>query len=110
MSSKLAEAEELEVGKTYEIVEVQPVTTDIRGFRGFRLIAKDTKTNKTKTTMLWERPIVGTKSKLGAFYKAFKDELGNDYTDTTKWTGRQFTVLNWVERNREIKLVGKKAK
>jgi len=108
MSSKLAEAEEPEPGKVYEIKDVEKVTTDIRGFRGFRLILTEVKTGKERVTMLWERPVVGKKSKLGAFYSAFRSEYGNDYTNTDLWKGHRFEVISWIERNREIKLLPKK--
>ena len=48
--------------------------------------------------MLWLRPVVGSRSKLGAFIAA----LGNDID---KWVGKKVKIITWRHRNREIKVV-----
>lgn len=87
-----------EEGDVIEIKSVEVVQTAVQGFRGVRVSGTD-QNGTEKAEMLWLRPVVGSRSKLGAFIAA----LGNDID---KWVGKKVKIITWRHRNREITVVG----
>jgi len=83
------------VGKTYKIITAESIKTPQQGYEGIEVVAEDVPTGVMHGTMVWLRPKVGTKSKLGTFMNV----LGDDYA---KWIGKLFHVVSWAEKNREI--------
>ena len=86
-----------EEGDIITIKSVEIVQTAVQGFRGVRVSGTD-QNGTEKAEMLWLRPVVGSRSKLGAFIAA----LGND---TDKWVGKKVKIITWRHRNREVKVV-----
>jgi hypothetical protein len=106
---QLAEGLEPEEGKVYEITRVEEVETLIQRLKGLRVVMKsiDPKDLNTYATMLWYREVAGTKSKLGAFIKAFKDFLGSEEAamDTNNWIGHKVRFISWSPRKREVRVI-----
>jgi len=90
------ELDEIIVGKTYKILNEEVVKTPLQGYDGIRITMEDIPTGKVYGTMLWLRPVVGRRSKLGTFM----DVLGKN---TGKWVGKTIEVVSWSDKNREIK-------
>lgn len=106
---QLAEGLEPEEGKAYEITRVDEVETLVQKLKGIRVVMKsvDPKDTNVYATMLWFREIAGTKSKLGAFIKAFKDYFGNEEMalNTENWIGHKVRFVSWSSRKREIRVI-----
>ena len=90
------ELDEIIVGKMYKILSEEIVKTPLQGYDGIRVKVEDIPTGELYGTMLWLRPEVGKRSKLGTFM----DVLGND---AAKWVGKTIKVVSWSDKNREIK-------
>lgn len=90
------ELDEIIVGKTYKILSEETVKTPLQGYDGIRVTVEDIPTGELYGTMLWMRPVVGKRSKLGTFI----DVLGKN---TKKWVGRTIEIVSWSDKNREIK-------
>jgi len=99
---KLAERRPFYEGLEGVIVQAEEVKTLIRGYNGIRVTIKDDN-GVEYSEMLWKRPEVGTRSKLGAFMT----ELGDD---TDEWIGKRIKILVWKEKAREIAQVVPKGK
>jgi hypothetical protein len=78
----------------YEITNVEEVTTDVSFYQGVR-VEMVTAEAETGTIMLWKRPVVGTKSKLGAFITL----LGSN---TDKWLHRWVVFTHWEKNARVV--------
>lgn len=89
--------DDVEVGTTYVITNVEDVTTEVKAYRGIRVVLEDTHKNEG-TVMLWERPITSPRSKLGAFITL----LGSN---TDKWVAKKILFKDWREGARLIELV-----
>ena len=87
---------EPEEGKTYTIKNVEYVTTQRMGYKGYRVLLEDTEGNEA-ATMLWDREQAGINSKLGSFLVV----LGSD---TDEWIGKRITFISWRQRARKIQL------
>ena len=90
------ELDEIIVGKIYKILSEETVKTPLQGYDGIRVKLEDVPTGELYGTMLWVRPEVGKRSKLGTFM----DVLGYD---TVKWVGKTIEVVSWSDKDREIK-------
>jgi len=86
--------DDVEIGRKYEIVNVEEVTTEVSFYRGIRVSLQDEKKNEG-TVMLWMRPVTTPKSKLGAFIKL----LGED---TDKWIGKKIIFKDWRQGARLV--------
>ena len=92
----------LELGKVYEIVNVETVETEVRFLKGVRVEMLTAKAEEG-SLMLWKRPVVGPKSKLGAFIIV----LGSN---TDKWLHKWIKFLHWGKQDNLIELVEAPAK
>jgi len=86
-----------EEGDVITIKEVEILTTAVQGFKGIRVSGTDA-AGIEKAEMLWIRPVVGSKSKLGSFIA----ELGDD---TDNWVGKKIKIKRWRSRWREIEVL-----
>jgi len=87
--------ERLVLNHTYEIKDVEPFTSELRGFEGIR-VTLGNGSESDWTLALWTgRSVVGRKSKLGAFIEA----LGRD---TNKWIGKRIQFRRWDRGDRVI--------
>jgi len=86
-----------EEGKTYTITASEVFQSQVRGFPGIRVAMKDSEGNEV-VEVLWRRPVVGPRSKLGSFIEV----LGKN---PATWTGKKIKFTKWAERDRKIELV-----
>uniref|UniRef100_A0A6M3M7C4 Uncharacterized protein n=1 Tax=viral metagenome TaxID=1070528 RepID=A0A6M3M7C4_9ZZZZ len=89
--------DDVEIGKEYEIVNVESVTTEISFYKGIR-VELLTKKAEEGSIMLWERPITTSKSKLGIFITL----LGSN---TDGWLHKRIKIVDWRQGARIIELV-----
>lgn len=89
--------DDVEIGKEYEITNVEDVTTEVSFYKGLR-VQLLTKKAEEGSIMLWSRPITSPKSKLGAFITL----LGSD---TDKWLHKKIKIVDWRQGARIIELV-----
>lgn len=89
--------EAIKRGVPYQIVVVEPFTSEVQKFVGQRVVLEDKK-GKQLAIALWEREVAGLKSKLGAFLTVLGD-------DTDTWAKKTIVFLKWAERDRQIELV-----
>jgi len=90
-------ADDIEVDVSYEITNVEEVTTDVQNFSGIRVVLMSPKGDEG-SVMLWQRKITGKGSKLGVFITA----LGND---TEEWLHKWVTFRQWSPRNRVMEVL-----
>ena len=86
--------EALQLDKTYVVVSVDEFTSEVQALKGYRIVL-DGGEDHVLAIAAWHRPIVGRKSKLGAFMVALSEDM-------TTWPARKIQVKKWVERDREI--------
>ena len=86
--------EEIEYGVVYQVVSCEPFTSDVQGFKGYRLVLQ-AEGDELFAIPLWSRDVVGRRSKMGAFMMA----LGQDIES---WPGRWVEFVAWEPRNREV--------
>jgi len=89
--------EELVVGKTYLVEDVQKFHSEVQGFEGYRLTLS-AGPNDVLAIPLWTREIAGRKSKLGSFMMALGEKVGS-------WNGRCVIIKTWEPRNRVVEEV-----
>lgn len=89
--------DDVEVGKEYEILNVEQVTTEVAFYKGWR-VSLLTKKAEEGSVMLWERPVTSPDSKLGAFITL----LGGN---TDKWLHKWIKFVDWRQGARLIELV-----
>ena len=89
--------DDVKVGETYEIVNVEEVTTDVSAYKGLR-VQLLTKKAEEGTIMLWRRPVTTPRSKLGAFISLLGD-------NTDKWLHKWIKFADWRIGARSIELV-----
>jgi hypothetical protein len=92
-----SQVEGLKEGEIYTVLGAEQIRTDVQGFNGVRVTCRSADGGEV-AEMLWIRPIVGERTKLGAFVKV----LG---PDTDGWIGKKIKVLKWERRNRQIEKV-----
>ena len=90
-------ADDVKLNIPYEIINVEPVTTDVAQYAGIRVEMLTTK-GQTGSIMLWKRPVTGTGSKLGVFII----KLGSN---TDKWLHKWLIFREWEQKKRLIELV-----
>ena len=90
-------ADSVQEGVSYEIVNVEEITTDVQSFSGQRVTLLTEKAVEG-SVMLWQRRITGKTSKLGVFITALGD-------DTDKWIHKWVKFITWQDRKREIEVV-----
>jgi len=88
--------DDVEVGKAYEITNVETVETEVRSFAGVRVTLL-TKKAEEGNVMLWKRPVTSPESKLGAFITL----LGSN-TDT--WLNKWIIFKDWRQGARLVEL------
>ena len=81
-------------GLVGEIIATEEVKTQVQGYTGIRCRVK-TLEGEEYGEMLWERPEVGVKSKIGAFMSVFG-------TETDLWLHKWVRILKWEQKDREI--------
>lgn len=89
--------EAVKIGHKYTIITVEPFTSEVQQYNGWRVTLDGGKDNLIAIP-LWQVEIAGRKSKFGAFIVA----LGNN---PDKWIGKTIEFVTWAERNRQIKVV-----
>ncbi|MBA7567280.1 hypothetical protein ES708_08989 [subsurface metagenome] len=92
-------ADDVEIGKAYEITNVEEVTTDVSAFTGIR-VSLLTKKSLEGVVMLWKRPITGKGSKLGSFITL----LGSN---TDNWLHKWVKFVDWKQGARLIEIAEK---
>jgi len=102
IEGKLAENKPFFVGLVGEIVAAEIVKTAVSGYNGVRCRVKDDADGQEYGEMLWIRPEMGTKSKLGAFMAVLGSETDN-------WLHKRVRILRWADKDRDIEEVPKKA-
>lgn len=99
-------ADDVQLGVSYEITNVEDITTDVQQFSGLRVVMMSPQGDEA-TVVLWKRKITGKGSKLGVFIEA----LGNN---TDSWLHKWIVFRNWLPRDRKIEVLtvpaGKKPK
>jgi len=90
-------ADDVKLNIPYEIVNVEPVTTDVAQYSGLRVELLNAKA-QTGSIMLWKRPVTGTGSKLGVFIT----KLGSN---TDRWLHKWLIFREWEVKKRLIELV-----
>lgn len=90
-------ADDVAIGVSYEIVNVEEVTTEISFYKGIRVELMSKKADEG-SVMLWQRPVTTAKSKLGAFITLLGD-------DTDKWLHKWIKFAEWRQGARIIELV-----
>jgi len=84
------------IGTTYEIVNVENVVTEVSAYNGVRVQLMSKKAEEGNV-MLWKRPITTPKSKLGAFIEL----LG---LNTDEWLHKWIVFTDWRAGARIIEL------
>ncbi len=84
-------------GLTITITRAERIKTLQRGFDGVRVVGKD-ENGVEYGEVLWVRPTIGAKSKLGAFVT----ELGKNLNE---WVGKTITITRWRQKDREIQVI-----
>lgn len=95
---KLAEGgDDIELGKAYEITNVEAGETEVRQFHMIRveLVTRD---GKVGSCALWKRPVTSAGSKLGSFIAL----LGSN---TDKWLHTWIIFKEWKQGARIVELV-----
>jgi len=90
-------ADDVELGVSYEIKNVEQITTDVQQFKGIRVLMMSPQGDEA-TVVLWQRKVTGKTSKLGVFIEI----LGNN---TDKWLGKWIVFRAWLPRQREIEVL-----
>jgi len=90
-------ADNVELNITYEIINVENVTTDVSFYKGIRVELLSAKA-KDGSVMLWQRPITTAASKMGAFITL----LGSN---TDKWLHKWVFFRGWEKNKRVIELI-----
>ena len=90
-------ADDVTEGIAYEIVNVEPLTTDVQNLSGIRVSLLSAKAGEGNV-MLWQRKVTGKASKLGAYITA----LG---ADTDKWLHQWVVHDTWQIRNNVLTVV-----
>jgi hypothetical protein len=90
-------ADDVELGISYEITNVEDITTDVQQFSGLRVVMVSPKGDEG-TVVLWKRKVTGKGSKLGVFIEA----LGNNTDD---WLHEWIVFRNWLPRDRKIEVL-----
>jgi hypothetical protein len=119
INQTISDFQEPEEKENYTIVKIEE--TIQKGFKGLTIEFRPTKeTDETKkvqyrvTAWFGKNEVIGSKSKLGAFISAFSDfyEKTNNpdesvalAQDSDNWLNHVIKVLDWREKNREIKVV-----
>ena len=89
--------EALELKHPYTVVNVEPFTSEVHGYQGYRVIL-DGGEDHQLAIALWHRPVASRTSKWGSFAVA----LGEDMS---KWLARVIKVISWEPRNRVVEEV-----
>lgn len=109
MKTVLLKGIEPKEGESYIIEDVVEKTTEVQGFKGYRVEMKSVnkKNLQEYTTMLWSREEAGVKSKLGSFIKAFEDFLGNaeKSVDTDNWIKHTVAFDQWGDKKRAVRVI-----
>lgn len=118
ISQQISDFQEPEEKETYTILSVEETTQ--QNFKGLSVIFEplkrqpEDKTQYKVTAWFGQKGYVGSKSKLGAFISAFSDfyektenpdkaiELAQD---SDNWINHIVKVLEWREKNRELKVI-----
>lgn len=96
-------ADDVQIGVSYEITNVEDITTDVQQFSGLRVVMVSPEGDEA-TVVLWKRKVTGKGSKLGVFIEA----LGNN---TDSWLHKWIVFRNWLPRDRKIEVLeSRKAK
>lgn len=123
IAQKISDFSEIEEGEYYtitEIVETSQKNEDNETFDGltisFRPLKETEQTKKVEyriTAWYGNKGFIGSKSKLGAFKSAFVEFFEKDKEvaealsfaeDTDNWINHIVKVLEWRNKNREIKV------
>ena len=94
-------ADDVELGVSYEITNVEEITTDVQQFSGIRVVMTSPEGDEA-TVVLWKRKVTGANSKLGVFITA----LGNN---TDAWLHKWIVFRNWLPRDRKIEVLESKS-
>jgi len=89
--------DDVEIGKEYEIINVEDVVTEVQTYKGLR-VELLTKKAEEGSVMAWWRPVTTPRSKLGAFIKL----LGSNTDD---WLHKRIKFVDWRVGARNIELV-----
>jgi hypothetical protein len=119
ITQQITDFQEPEENEQYKIIKIEETTQ--KGFKGlsieFRPVKETAETEKIQykiTAWFGQSGFIGSKSKLGAFISAFTDyfEKTNNPTesiimaqDSDNWLNRIVKVLEWREKNRELKVI-----
>ena len=90
-------ADDVEIGVSYEITNVEDITTDVQQFSGLRVVLVSPQGDEG-TVVLWKRKVTGKGSKLGVFITALGD-------DTDKWLHKWIVFRHWLPRDRVIEVL-----
>jgi hypothetical protein len=90
-------ADDVELGVSYEITNVEDITTDVQQFSGLRVVMVSPEGDEG-TVVLWKRKVTGKGSKLGVFIEA----LGNN---TDSWLHKWIVFRHWLPRDRVIEVL-----
>lgn len=89
-------ADNVEIGVVYHIDNVEEVKTEVSFYQGIRVSLIGAK-KQEGNVMLWQRPITGSGSKLGAFMTLLGD-------NTDKWLGQNIIFKSWQQGARLVEL------
>jgi hypothetical protein len=90
-------ADDVQIGVSYEITNVEDIVTDVQQFSGLRVVLVSPEGDEG-TVVLWKRKVTGKGSKLGVFIEA----LGNN---TDSWLHKWIVFRNWLPRDRKIEVL-----
>ena len=90
-------ADDVQIGVSYEIINVEEITTDVKNYVGYRVSLMSPQHDEG-SVMLWKRKITGSTSKLGVFISALGD-------NTDKWINRWIVFRQWLPLKREIEVL-----
>ena len=94
-------ADDVALNTPYEITNVEDITTEAQGYKGYRVELLSPKAD-IGSVMLWQRPITSPDSKLGSFITALGD-------NTDKWLGKWIIFKGWEIKNRTIEVISQPA-
>jgi len=93
-------ADDVQLGVSYEITNVESITTDVQQFKGIRVVMLAPQGDEA-TVVLWQRKVTGKGSKLGVFMTVLGD-------DTDKWLHKWIVFRKWSPRDRELEVLSPK--
>lgn len=110
---KIMVSKDLVSGGKYQIIAIDDFKSP-KGDLGLKvqLVSMDKSDKTDYSTILWKRPQIGIKSKLGAFINAlaeYNEETGEiTKVNTDTWVGICILAKRWNDKDREIEVISEK--